>query len=697
MRHLGGPDHAVPDRAAPDESGQAAPGGGLLAGKLRESRSRAFVGRGAELAVLRSALAGEPGSATVFVLVGPGGVGKTTLLRRFADEAEALGRTVIGVDGAAIEPAPAAFEAAAHQALAEPAGVLLIDAFERCQGLELWLRDTFLPRLPAGVLVVIAGRRPPDPRWTADLAWSELLRVIELHDFTRAEAVDLLTRRGVPEPLHGPVIRFAGGHPLALSLAAVVASRAGAAGHWEPGPDVLTALVQELAGAVESDAHRLALGVLAHAPSTTEDLLRAVAGERAAELFDWLGAQPFTESHARGLTAHRVVRGVVDQHFRWRDPFGYAAMHRAIVTHLAEHARRSTGSEAVTAVRALYQLISPDHTVAPELEDEHTGDFYAAPLAPADAEVVVRLARESGGPGAVDVVRHWLDRQPEAFRVFRHSGGGAVAASGAALLLERPDPADLAADPAVATAWRTVAGRGPRPGERICVSCFLFPVHGRPPGVDGLLRFTIAEDWLLTERVAWSFVVVAADSPLGPLLEVGGFARAGEPVRLGGTTFQLYGHDWREMPYDAWISQLSDIALYGPAGRPGTEQGEPVLGRAEFDAAVRDALRAWHNRPAFLGNPLLATRLVTAGARGEPEATEQRLRDLLEETVDALREDPRENKLHRALATTYFHKVPTQEAAAERLGLPFSTYRRHLTRGLDRVAAALWERRSTAP
>lgn len=41
---------------------------------------------------------------------------------------------------------------------------------------------------------------------------------------------------------------------------------------------------------------------------------------------------------------------------------------------------------------------------------------------------------------------------------------------------------------------------------------------------------------------------------------------------------------------------------------------------------------------------------------------------------------------------TFFEDVPTQEAAAIRLGVPFSTYRRHLTRGLARVCELLWHR-----
>ncbi|WP_274522748.1 hypothetical protein [Saccharothrix sp. ALI-22-I] len=38
------------------------------------------------------------------------------------------------------------------------------------------------------------------------------------------------------------------------------------------------------------------------------------------------------------------------------------------------------------------------------------------------------------------------------------------------------------------------------------------------------------------------------------------------------------------------------------------------------------------------------------------------------------------------------HPAASQEAAAETLGLPLSTYKRHLKRGVDRVVADLWHR-----
>jgi hypothetical protein len=39
---------------------------------------------------------------------------------------------------------------------------------------------------------------------------------------------------------------------------------------------------------------------------------------------------------------------------------------------------------------------------------------------------------------------------------------------------------------------------------------------------------------------------------------------------------------------------------------------------------------------------------------------------------------------------TFVRAAPTQEAAAEVLGLPFSTYRRHLATALDELVELLW-------
>ena len=115
-----------------------------------------------------------------------------------------------------------------------------------------------------------------------------------------------------------------------------------------------------------------------------------------------------------------------------------------------------------------------------------------------------------------------------------------------------------------------------------------------------------------------------------------------------------------------------------------------VLSQPEFGQAVRQALRDLR-RPDLLGrNPLLRTRLVR-DRTGDEEPTAPVLEALVCGAVETLREHPRDDKLWRAVERTYVRPAATQERAAAVLGLPFSTYRRHLTQGVDRVVACLWD------
>ncbi|MEV0751879.1 AAA family ATPase [Streptosporangium sp. NPDC050280] len=171
-----------------------------LVDRLNAARTATFTGRATHLAAFRDALAGGP--AAVLFVHGPGGVGKTSLLRRYADEARRAGRHVIAIDGRDLPASPSAFSSAAAAALNDPTVVLLVDDFERCQGLEGWLSGTFLPRLPATALTVIAGRNPPARRWSDDAGWAQALRVLPLGNLGEQEARNMLLAAGVAAQQH---------------------------------------------------------------------------------------------------------------------------------------------------------------------------------------------------------------------------------------------------------------------------------------------------------------------------------------------------------------------------------------------------------------------------------------------------------------------------------------------------------------
>jgi DNA-binding SARP family transcriptional activator len=314
-----------------------------LARQLQAARRRAFVGREPEIAAFRSALEEAERAFTLLFVTGPGGVGKTTLLRRFADEAAEAGRTVVELDaGRDADYTPAALEAAAAPILAaEPTRtVLIVDGFEKYQSLEPWLREDFLPRLPLGSVVVFGGRKRPARAWRSDPAWQGILEVVELGELSERDARKLLEAREVPADRQKSVLAFAGGNPLALSLAADAArrdeSRVDDAG-WLPSQEVIGALADQLVGDAPSAEHRQALDVCALLPTTNEELLRAALPDAdTAALFAWLRDLPFIESGPHGVHPHDVVREILDADLKWRDPERHQVVRARVLSHLAD-------------------------------------------------------------------------------------------------------------------------------------------------------------------------------------------------------------------------------------------------------------------------------------------------------------------------------------------------------------------------
>src|SRR5687768_13361790 len=83
---------------------QKQPAQSKLSDRLAIAAGPRFIARQAERDLFRSALAAETPPFSVLYVHGPGGVGKTTLLREFARLAADAGRTVVALDGRDITP-----------------------------------------------------------------------------------------------------------------------------------------------------------------------------------------------------------------------------------------------------------------------------------------------------------------------------------------------------------------------------------------------------------------------------------------------------------------------------------------------------------------------------------------------------------------------------------------------------------------
>ncbi|WP_330352255.1 AAA family ATPase [Streptomyces chartreusis] len=659
--------------------------------RLSRARTRAFVGRDEELGRFEKALAGDPQAPFAFYVCGPGGIGKSTLLRCMADRARAAGRLLVELDGRFVSRDPAEFERAAGPFLDVAGTVLFVDSFEHSQWLESWLWQHFLPRAADGTLVVLGGRHTPQPQWTTDPAWSGLLHVIELQPFSEEQSRSLLAAARIRPELRDRVLRFAAGNPLALSLAAAAGSAGcGSEAIWAPSADVLRTLLAGLIGDVPSAAHRRALEVVAQAHSTSEELLTAVLPEEDAHLlFSWLRDLPFMESTHRGLHPHDAARETLAADLRWRAPHAFASMRQRLAEEYLRLLREAPEERVWTVTDDLFHLFREREILARLRTWSREDEVHDRPLHPDDLDAVLRMAEETEGPASADLVRYWAESQPQAFSVYRLVSTGRVVAFTTRLALPAPpDPQDLATDPVVAAAWAHTDATAPvGPGEHIGISRFtIYPERYQVPSrvIDLSSSRAQAESARARSRAygfaVWRDAETWAERVKGTLDDTGARPRVGEH------TYGLFCVDWRHVPVEAWlgrfISATEAPAAPGPSG----------FSRTAFDQAVREALTHWRDPAEFAACALTRTRLAADLADPVGE-----LRALLRQAVDDLAGDPRGVRAREALTAGYFSGAPTQEAAARRLSLPYGTYRRHVRQGLDLLCEALWQQELHGP
>ena len=577
--------------------------------------------------------------------------------------------------------------------------VLLVDTYEMLAPLDVWIRETFLAALPDDVLVVIAGRNPPGPAWTADPAWRGLLRVVSLRNLSPEDARTYLTVDAVPAGLHDRLLTLSHGHPLTLSLLTNAVKRGvdeAVARTLAEAPDLVRTLLGQVAEAAPRARHRDALQVCAHARFVTEELLRDVlAREDAGELFGWLRSLSFIEEGPQGLYPDDLARDVLDADLRWRDPVGYADLHRRIRAYLVDRIRRAPGDRERQGRIADPLFVARLHpAVAPYLERPGTGREYIDRLRSADRDSIEDMTRRHQGAEQASLVRYWMDRQPRAFRVFRRPGSEIIGYL-AVLALHEASPADLDTDPGARAMWDYACRHSPpRPGEEVCGWRFSLDKehHHRPSTSLALLSVWSVEQFMSQRGRSWELAGTYQDpAAWEPIMAYMDFHRAPEAdFWNGGRRYVVFAHDWRPVDFQQWLELTADRELGTPSEPTTAPPPMLVMSQPEFNDAVRAALRDFHDEARLAASPLLQSRLVRDEAGGEPGAGV--LRRLLDQAAETLRTDPRRTDLFRTVQLTFLRPAPTQERAAEQLHLSFSTYRRYRDRAVALMIEWLWQR-----
>lgn len=682
-----------------------------LANRLTQARRQRFVGRSAELELFHTALSREVPDFAVLHLYGPGGMGKTTLLREFARIAGEMERPCVPLDGRHMDASPPGFLTALQLALHLPPEtdpldaianfpnlILLLDTYELLSPLDGWLRETFLPQLPERALVIIAGRQPPPAAWRADDSWGGLMRIISLRNLRPEESAAYLRGRGVPEDGVDQVLGVTYGHPLALSLAADLfhQNQTSSVFDLKQAPDIVRVLLERFVADVPNSILRQALEVCAHAFTTDEALLvHCLGATHAPTAFQWLRDLSFIEQGPFGLFPHDLVRELLEVELRWRNLPRFRELHDQVRGHIIAQIQQRSGLAQQFAVFALLFLHRNNPFMRPFYEWQSLGRLYIDVAQPSDMPTIEQLVRRHQGEQSLAAVRYWQTRPPATFFVFR-AASGSVAGFSQVVEIGQATAEDVAADPAAAAAVRYLQTNAPlRPGDVVLYFRNWIDAdhYQNSPAIFNMAAMVSIRLFFNTPRLAYSFIAQAnSDHYAGmfdylrmPLASGAGFVMDGQP-------FGVFVHDWRVEPVLEWLNIMGERELLDEivALENLPHASQPVaLSEPEFAEAVRQALKNLRRPDLLAHNPLLRSRCLRE--RSEAEPTPALLQTMMRERMETLTASAKTQKLHRVLWHTYFEPAPTQEAAAELLDLPFSTYRYQLGKAVEQLTVWLWQ------
>ncbi|MGI9611351.1 MAG: ATP-binding protein [Acidimicrobiales bacterium] len=655
---------------------------------------RGFVGRKEEIARFQKLLDGS--DASVWWVFGPGGIGKSQLLSVLANEAAAAG---CGVTTADFRPGEATIRGLtgsilqAIESCGSPRAVVVLDAIDPTAAAERWLSCELLPQLPSGSLVLIGSRQAPSLDWRTTSAWSTLLELVPLRGLSPEEGHQLLELADVSPHLAPHAIELTHGHPLALQLFAETLSTSSNGSvpvALSDSPDLVAALLNRFVENVPDDQHRLAVEVASISRVTTRSLIRGICDDaRADRLFDWLAAQPWVERLPTGLRPHDLARDVVTADLRTNDPDRFAAARHAVRAHVLDRARFQQDPER-SAADYLY-LHELGSVLRSAWHWSSFGQTDATEVRPGDRDAMADLVASAYGPESVGAFDHWLTHQPHGFTVLRELGE--VIGFVAMVVFDEPRPEDLEADPSVAAIWSRALRRGrPRQGQTVGLFRFVCDKEAAtlpPSPTYNAVSVLAMAYWMTMPSLSLDYIVKPRGGSFEPMMNYIDFHPAVDAEHVvGDTDMVVFEHDWREAPLPDWLDRMEQLEA-GAAIPPSTDEAPVLVALDEeaFAKAVRAALSDLSKPARLADNPLIASRVVR-------DTSSEDLCDALVQTLKAafssLDHQPRTERARRALDRTYFRGAVTQETAAEVLDMAFSTYRRHLAKGIDLLVAQLW-------
>ena len=376
-----------------------------LRDRMLDRDAASFVGRAAELQAFDQILAGES-PVRVIHAVGPGGIGKSALLREFVRRASHSGFDTIWIDGRDVAPFPQQIEQFIAEVDESRPAVMVFDSYELIASLDSHLRESVLPDLPDATIVVFGSRAAPMAGWFEG-GWDRMVQTMQLAALSGDEAKQLAASHGATDVDLDAVVRRSRGVPLAIVVSAV------------SGGASLGNLTERLLRDEVDSSHLRTLSIASIARVTTPELLADVSGDGdPQESFKWLAARSFSEPLSQGVALHSLVAEAVRIQLRERDPAGEAVLRRSIADHLY---RRALAGHRAVSTDLQHLVTDPDVKwgFAADIGNRYRIDAIRA----GDAEVIQSVLEMVGEGDWWSITRPFIVDHPEFCGVARDATG----------------------------------------------------------------------------------------------------------------------------------------------------------------------------------------------------------------------------------------------------------------------------------
>jgi len=537
-----------------------------------------IVGRDAEVALLRNSLAG--GEPAIWYVHGIAGIGKSTLLRAFASEAQRSGCAVLWLDGRFIEPTTAGFLKSVSQrigrdvtaaklaaALAKAASVIIIDNYESLSLLDAWIRQEFVPALPHSARLFLAAREPPAPGWRRDAPCNVLLRTLALRTLDRTAAERLLTRFGFDASRAQSINKATAGHPLALMLAGSKL-RDWSGTMADALVDVNIDLARVYLDGIGNAELRQAVEAASVVRRITTPMLAALSPHsNAGDAFDGLRRLPFVEAVQDGLYIHDAVRAAVAAALELSDPPRFRRYQRAAWRHIKAEARRCSPGDMWRYTADMIYLLR-NRVIREAFFPSASADFSVDRVQAQDFDGVLAVARRYEPEPTVDLVRNWLAKDASSFFAIRDRQNRIV---GFHWTYDpaRMDFALIERDPLARAWWARHRRQGDAKTKRaLFIRRWLGAETGEAPSdVQAAAWLDIKRMYMeMRPQLRWVYLPLVDPAPYAPVATQLGFALPDDGrIDIAGKLYHTAILDMGPDSFDGWISRLLEAEI-GQAG-----------------------------------------------------------------------------------------------------------------------------------